>query len=70
MDIQYSKQAVKFLKKQDSIVQTLGFMHYSWEEIPEITPDEIDLQMIKEMESDPDCHEFISEEELLKELGI
>ena len=49
---------------------TSGFMHHSWEDIPEIMPDEIDLQMIKEMEDDPDCHEFVSEEEMLKELGI
>ncbi len=47
-----------------------GFMHRSWEDIPETVPDEIDLQMIKEMEEDPDCHEFVSEEEALKELGI
>jgi len=45
-------------------------MHRSWEDIPETVPDEIDLQMIKEMEKDPDCHEFVSEEEALKELGI
>ncbi len=49
---------------------TSGFMHRSWEDIPETVPDEIDLQMIKEMEEDPDCHEFVSEEEALKALGI
>ncbi len=49
---------------------TSGFMHRSREDIPETVPDEIDLQMIKEMEEDPDCHEFVSEEEALKALGI
>lgn len=68
MQIQYSKQAIKFLKKQDAI--TSGFMHRSWEDIPETVPDEIDLQMLKEMDEDPECHEFVSEEEMLKELGI
>lgn len=33
-------------------------------------PDEFDLQMLEEIENDPDCHEFISQEEVYKELGI
>ncbi len=33
-------------------------------------PDEFDLQMLKEIENDPDCHEFIPAEEVYKELGI
>ena len=49
---------------------TSGFMHRSWEDIPETVPDEIDLQMLKEMDEDPECHEFVSEEVMLKELGI
>lgn len=42
----------------------------SWENIEEIVPDEWDLKMLKDIETDPDCHEFIPQEELLKELGI
>ncbi|MDR2168082.1 MAG: hypothetical protein LBE35_09585 [Clostridiales bacterium] len=30
----------------------------SWEDIEEVKPDEIDLQMIAEMENDPDCFNF------------
>ena len=33
-------------------------------------PDEVDLMMLKEIENNPDCHEFISQEELLKELNL
>ena len=28
--------------------------------IPEKEPDEIDLQMLREIENDPECHEFVS----------
>ncbi len=42
----------------------------SWDEIEEVEPDEIDLMMLKEIEEDPECHEFISSEELMKELGL
>jgi len=42
----------------------------NWEGIEEAEPDEIDLLMLKEIESDPDCHEFISSDELMKELGF
>lgn len=42
----------------------------SWDEIEEVEPDEIDLMMLKEIEEDPQCHEFISSEELMKELGL
>lgn len=38
--------------------------------IEEAEPDETDLAMLKEIEQDPDCHEFISQEELMKELNI
>lgn len=34
----------------------------------ETEPDEIDLIMLKEIENNPDCHEFISQEQLLSEL--
>ena len=29
-----------------------------------------DLIMLKEIENNPDCHEFISQEELMKELNM
>lgn len=41
-----------------------------WDNIPEVEPDEIDLQMLKEIEQDKDCHEFIPAEEVHKILGL
>ena len=29
-----------------------------WDAIEEVEPDEIDRQMLHEMKSDPDCHDF------------
>lgn len=42
------------------------FSTTSWDDIP----DEIDLQMLKEIDTNPDCHEFISSEEAMKILGL
>lgn len=42
----------------------------SWDDIEEVSPDEWDLKMLNDIENNPDCHEFISEEELLKELDL
>ena len=42
----------------------------NWEDIEEAVPDEIDLLMLKEIENDPDCHEFVSSDEVMKELGF
>ena len=36
-----------------------------WDAIEEIEPDEIDLDMLKEIDDDPDCKVFISEDELI-----
>lgn len=41
-----------------------------WDNIEEVIPDQIDLLMLKEIEDDPDCHEFVSSEDVRKELGI
>lgn len=38
--------------------------------IEEIEPDEFDLAMLREIENDPDCHEFISAEEAMEELEL
>lgn len=42
----------------------------SWHDIEEVSPDEWDLKMLNDIENNPDCHEFLSQEELLKELDI
>lgn len=41
-----------------------------WDNIENISPDEIDLKLLDEIKSDPDCHDFISSEQLKKELGL
>ena len=42
----------------------------NWDNIEEIEPDEIDLQMLDEIKADPDCHSFVSSEEAMKELDL
>ena len=46
------------------------FPSRSWSDIEEVEPDEIDLQMLREISTDPDCSTFVSEEDAMKELGI
>ena len=41
-----------------------------WNNIEAVEPDEVDLAMLKEIEENSDCHEFISQEEAMKELGL
>ena len=36
----------------------------SWNDIPEVEPDEADLRILKEIENDPECHEFLSNQEI------
>lgn len=36
----------------------------SWDDIEEVEPDEIDLQMLEAIDKDPDCHEFTKESEI------
>lgn len=42
----------------------------SWDDIEEVSPDEWDLKMLDEIDTDSDCHKFISQEDLLKELDL
>ena len=42
----------------------------TWDDIEEVEPNEVDLAMLKEVEENSDCHEFISQEEAMKELGL
>ena len=46
------------------------FSPASWDDIETELPDEIDLQMLKEIDTNPDCHEFVSSEETMKILGL
>jgi hypothetical protein len=36
----------------------------AWDSIEEVEPDEIDLEMLREIDANPDCKIFISEKEL------
>ena len=36
----------------------------SWENIEEVAPDEWDLKMLKAIENDPECHEFVKESDI------
>lgn len=42
----------------------------SWDNIKEVEPDNIDLAMLEEIKSDPECNKFISQEDLLKEMNL
>lgn len=36
----------------------------SWDDIEEVAPDEIDIQILKEIEDDPECHEFVKDNDI------
>ena len=40
----------------------------SWDDVEEVEPDEFDLEMLKEIESDPDCKKYVSEDEMFARL--
>lgn len=42
----------------------------TWDDIEEVEPDEFDLMLLEEAHNNPECHEFVSKEEVLKELGL
>lgn len=66
--------AVTIMNEKDAehfweIIQ-VTFQNREWASIPEEKPDDIDLAMLAEIENNPDCHEFVSSETAMKELGI
>ena len=42
----------------------------TWDNNEEVEPDEIDLMLLDEIRKNPECHEFVSQEELMKELEM
>ena len=42
----------------------------SWDDIEEVSPDEWDLKMLEDIDKNTDCHEYVSQDELLKELNL
>lgn len=72
MEINYSKQAIKFLQKQsrstkERIVTAINSLLNG---IEEIEPDKTDLEMLNEIETNPECKTFVSADESMKELGL
>lgn len=51
----------------DIITQTFGI---NWDSIEAVNPDDWDLRMLNEIETNSECHEFVSEENAMKELGL
>lgn len=43
---------------------------FTWKNIETATPDEIDLEMLADIENNPDCKAFVSADEAMKELGL
>lgn len=69
LDFMSEKQAqnvLNYMRKK----YRLSPIHPTWDDIEETEPDAVDLKMLESADNDPDCKEFISEEEALKELGI
>lgn len=51
-------------KSDDINSKMKGVLNTSWDDIEEVEPDEIDLQMLKAIEEDPECHIFTKESEI------
>lgn len=67
--------AVSIMSDKDAnrfwhIIQKHFKLPNTFADIEQVEPDETDLIMLKEIENNPDCHEFISQEELMKELNM
>ncbi len=46
------------------------FPSRSWEDIEEVEPNEVDLEMLHEIADNPDCSTFVSEEKAMKMVQI
>ena len=52
------------LKKKNKISCHREVIESAWDGIEEVEPDDIDRQMMHEMESDPDCNEFVNHDDI------
>ena len=41
-----------------------------WKTIEEVAPDDFDMAMLQDITTNPECHQFVSQAELYKELGL
>ena len=55
---------------QGAVDDYIAVCNADWSSIPAEAPDDIDLQMLKEIEENPDCHTFIPASEAEKILQI
>lgn len=66
--------AISIMNDDDAqMVWELILTHFpkrSWDNIDTVTPDELDNQMIQDIATNPDCKEFVSADEAMKELGL
>ena len=68
--------AVTVMNKADTlrlwkiISDEFGDFEADWDSIPEVVPDDMDLQMLREIENDPDCRDFMSASEAEKILCL
>ncbi|MCM1297727.1 MAG: hypothetical protein NC311_19490 [Muribaculaceae bacterium] len=37
----------------------------SWDDIEEVAPDDIDMQMLQDIDNDPECREFTNESDIV-----
>ena len=66
-------RTVELMNDEDAVIVldwlnsnfAMVYQKKDWDDIEEIAPDEIDLEMMSEIEADPDCKEFVSKEELM-----
>lgn len=54
----------------DLICSSFFVKRKTWDDIREEKPDDIDLAMLREIETDPDCRAFLSAEEAYKALDL
>ena len=66
--------AISIMNNDDAqMVWELILTHFpkrSWDNIDTVAPDELDNQMIQDIATNPDCKEFVSADEAMKELGL
>lgn len=66
--------AISIMNDDDAqMVWELILTHFpkrSWDKIDTVAPDELDNQMIQDIATNPDCKEFVSADEAMKELGL
>lgn len=65
----FEKLLDKFKTDNLKLIMT-NFSKRTWDDIETVVPDEWDLKMVHDAKNNPDCKEFISSEDAMKELGI